>query len=401
MYAHIAICANLALGITFDSLHEDRGYRKESLGGVRSRAAPGIIDHVPSALNQIRHVTVTVHRTGRQSVSIKTTPVQPMMSRRTAFRGVAAIGLATAVGAAVPGAASATASAESATNVAGQGAFPDTLTLPAGFAPEGIAIGAAPIAYFGNRVSGEIYRANLATGQGSVISPAVGTGSIGLKLDQRGRLFVSGGGAGTGRVISARTGAVLASYQFVTGATFVNDVVLTRSGPWFTDSINQTLYHIPLSRRGELPGADAVVRRPMTGDLVFTAGFNANGIVRTPDGKGLIIVQSNTGLLFRVNPATGVTRTVDLGGELVTNGDGLLLLGRTLYVVRNQNNEVAVVSLNRAGTRGEIVERLTDPRFETPTTVAAVGKRLYLPNARFAVTPAPDTPYTAVAIPRP
>jgi hypothetical protein len=102
-----------------------------------------------------------------------------------------------------------------------------------------------------------------------------------------------------------------------------------------------------------------------------------------------------------VDPATGVTRTVDLGGELVTNGDGLLLLGRTLFVVRNQNNEVAVVSLNRAGTRGEIVDRLTDPRFDTPTTVAAFGKRLYLPNARFNVTPAPDTPYTAVAIPRP
>lgn len=330
-------------------------------------------------------------------MSIKTsvnTSDQPMMSRRTVFRGAAALGLATAVPAAIPEAAAAAGSA-------GSGALPDTLTLPVGFAPEGITIGAAPVAYFGNRVSGEIYRANLVTGRGSVISPAVGTGSIGLKLDERGRLFVSGGGAGTARVISARTGAVLASYQLITGSTFINDVVLTRSGPWFTDSINQTLYQLPLSRRGELPSPDQVVRRPMTGDIVFVAGFNANGIVRTPDGSGLIIVQSNTGLLFRVDPATGVTRTVDLGGELVTNGDGLLLLGRTLFVVRNQNNEVAVVSLNRAGTRGEIVARLTDPRFDTPTTVAAFGKRLYLPNARFNVTPAPDTPYTAVAIPRP
>jgi sugar lactone lactonase YvrE len=322
---------------------------------------------------------------------------QQPVSRRAVFRGAAAIGLAAAAGAAVPASASA---ATSASAVNGAGRPVDTVALPAGFAPEGVTIGTRPLAYFGNRVSGEIYRASLVTGLGAIISPAVGTGSIGLKVDPRGRLFVSGGGAGTARVISAVSGAVLANYSLVTGATFINDVVLTPAGPWFTDSINPTLYHLPLSRRGGLPGPDGVVRVPVTGDLVYTTGFNANGIVRTPDGEGLIIVQSNTGLLFRADTATGVTRTVDLGGVLVTNGDGLLLLGRTLYVVRNQNNEVVVVALNRAGTKGTVTGRLTDPRFDTPTTVAAFGNRLYLPNARFNVAPAPTTPYTAVAIQR-
>ena len=34
-------------------------------------------------------------------------------------------------------------------------------------------------------------------------------------------------------------------------------------------------------------------------------GFNANGIALTPNGRALLVVQSATGLLFRVNPRTG------------------------------------------------------------------------------------------------
>ncbi len=63
------------------------------------------------------------------------------------------------------------------------------------------------------------------------------------------------------------------------------------------------------------------------------------------------------------------------------------------------SNQVAVVRLDRAGRRGTIVDRLTDPRFDVPTTVARFDGRLYLPNSRFLIDPTPTTPYTAVAIP--
>ena len=46
--------------------------------------------------------------------------------------------------------------------------------------------------------------------------------------------------------------------------------------------------------------------------------------------------QSNAGRLFRIDPATGVTRAISLGTESVPNGDGILLTGKTLYVVQNQ-----------------------------------------------------------------
>jgi sugar lactone lactonase YvrE len=279
--------------------------------------------------------------------------------------------------------------------------FPTTIQLPNGFQPEGIAIGALPFAYFGSLADGDIYRADLRTGRGRVISEGPGTPSVGLELDGRGRLFVSGGAAGDGRVVDVRTGEVLASYAFATGATFVNDVTVTRHAAWFTDSLNAVLYQVPLGRRGSLPDPDDVSALPLTGDLVFQAGFNVNGIAPAPDGRGLLVVQSNTGLLFRVDPRTGDTTQVDLGGETVPNGDGILLRGRTLFVVQNQLNQVAVIRLDRRGTEGTVVERVTDPRFDVPTTVASFANRLYLPNARFSTTPTPETTYTAVAIPRP
>ncbi len=280
-----------------------------------------------------------------------------------------------------------------------KGDFPTTFSLPDGFRPEGIAVGPGPVAYFGSLADGSIYRASLRTGKGKIVADGPGTPSLGLKTDHRGRLFVAGGPAGDARVIDLRTGALLARYALATGDTFINDVVLARGAAWFTDSRQQVLYKLPLGRHGRLPAA--AVKIPITGDLVFIDGFNANGIEATPDGRALLVVQSNTGGLFRVDPATGASRKVDLGAETLTNGDGLLLCGRTLYAVQNQLNLVAVVTLNRSGTRGVVTKRVGDPRFDVPTTVASFRDRLYLPNARFTTPPTPTTPYNVVAINRP
>jgi sugar lactone lactonase YvrE len=159
------------------------------------------------------------------------------------------------------------------------------------------------------------------------------------------------------------------------------------------------LFKVPL-RHGQLPARFETL--PLTGDFVLTPGVtNANGIATTPDGRSLLVVQSNTGKLFKVDPATGVTKEVDLGGEVLTAGDGLLREGTSLFVVQNRLNTVAKFRLNWSGTSGRLVTKATDPRFDVPTTVASFGHRLYLPNARFSTPPTPDTPYSAIAIPRP
>jgi sugar lactone lactonase YvrE len=114
--------------------------------------------------------------------------------------------------------------------------FPTEIALPNGWLPEGIAIDALRFAFFGSRADGDLYRVNLITGDGSVFSQGPGTPSVGLKLDLLGRLFVAGGPGGDGRVVSAITGQILASYSFATAPTFVNDVVLTPQAAWFTDT---------------------------------------------------------------------------------------------------------------------------------------------------------------------
>lgn len=277
-------------------------------------------------------------------------------------------------------------------------AKPSVISLPDGFQPEGVAA-AGRYAYFGSRATGAIYRADLITGEGEQLSPATGTPSLGLKVDPRGRLFVSGGTAGDARVIDTRTGEVLARYQFASAPTFVNDVVLTGEAAYFTDSNRPVLYRLPLDPDGALPPADGFTTIPLTGAYQQVGtGVNLNGIAQTPDGEALIVVQSNTGILFRVDPATGVTTPVDVPGYIFTNGDGLLLLDSTLYVVQNRLNQIAVVELNPTGTAGTVTGSITDPNFDVPTTVAKALGQLYLPNARFTTPPTATTPYTVVAV---
>lgn len=278
--------------------------------------------------------------------------------------------------------------------------FPDRIELPNGFQPEGIAIGPRATAYLGSLANGDIYAVNLRTGNGSVISEGPGSPSVGLKVDNRGHLFVAGGPSGTGRVIDVRTGDIIQSYEFTAAPTFVNDVVLTRTVAWFTDSQRAQLYGVPRGPGGA-PGDPAdVITLPLTGVWKQVAGFNANGIAQTPNRKALLVVNSTTGLLYRVDPNTGEATQVDLGGTQLTNGDGLLVRGLTLYVVQNQLNRVAVIKLNAAGTRGQLVNTLTSDDFDFSTTVAAHGNSLYLPNARFTTPPTPDTPYWITRINR-
>ncbi|CCH30319.1 superoxide dismutase [Actinosynnema sp. NPDC047251] len=273
--------------------------------------------------------------------------------------------------------------------------FPTEFALPDGFRPEGIAIGDAPTAYLGSLADGDLFRVDLRSGKGEVFSQGPGTPSVGLKVDRRGRLFVAGGAGGDARVVDARSGAILKSYKFAESGAFVNDVVITDDAAYFTDSSRAVLYKIAFGRHGKLPETFTAV--PLTGDFVLTPGFNGNGIAETPDRKALLVVQSSTGQLHRV--VDGVSKIVDLGGEVLTAGDGLLVRGRTLHVVQNRLNTVSVFTLDRAGTSGKLVTKITDPRFDVPTTVAAFGNRLYLPNARFTTPPTPTTAYNVIGTP--
>src|SRR5512133_1192785 len=282
--------------------------------------------------------------------------------------------------------------------VAGAGGqvFPQVIQLPRGFQPEGIEVGKGVTFYVGSVANGAIYRGSLRTGAGAVLVPGeAGKAATGIELDNRSRLWVAGAGTGKAHVYDARTAAALRTYSFASADTFINDVVVTRDTAIFTDSRKALLYRVPIGSGGALGAFQSV---PITGDFTLAGGFNLNGIDATPNGKTLIAVQSNTGKLFRIDPATGIARTISLGGESVPNGDGILLTGKTLYVVQNQLNLVAVIVLRPGFASGRVLRRLSDTDFSVPTTIDDLGKRLYAVNARFGVPDPANAAYQVVQL---
>lgn len=276
--------------------------------------------------------------------------------------------------------------------------FPDLIPLPTGFQPEGIARGHGPTFFVGSIPTGAVFRGDLRTGEGEVLVPGqAGRSAIGLEVDQQGRVFVAGGPTGGAWVYDGQTGEELAAYQLATGGdpTFVNDVVVTGDAAWFTDSFRAVLYRVPVGATS-LGDPSSVETLPLTGDFELVPGeFNTNGIETTPDRSRLVIVQSITGMLFTVDPETGVTDEIELTGGDASFGDGLLRRGTTLYVVQNQLNRIEVIELTSDGGAGTVVAQLTDADLDVPTTVAWFGSALYAVNSRFGI-PSPETADYAV-----
>jgi sugar lactone lactonase YvrE len=285
-------------------------------------------------------------------------------------------------------------------SVAGaQNVFPSRIELPDSFQPEGIAIAGNEF-FVGSIPTGTIYHGDLRTGEGDELVVHVDRAAIGMKVD-RGRLFVAGGGTGGAWVYDASTGATLAAYSFAQPpTTFVNDVAVTRDAAWFTDSQNAVLYRVPLGPGGS--PAPTFQTLGLVGDFAQQPGFNTNGIAATPNGKTLVIVQSNTGKLFTVTPgaATAATDEIELGGENVMQGDGILLDGKTLYVVQNRANMIAKIRLAPDLGSGTVLTRITNADFDVPTTIAEHGSSLYAVNARFEPPPRPTPDYWITQVPK-
>jgi sugar lactone lactonase YvrE len=282
--------------------------------------------------------------------------------------------------------------------------FPDVIELPGGWRPEGIEAGHGHTLYVGSLAAGAVRQVDARSGKSfTVVQPTAGRSATGLEFDRRTRLlFVAGGGTGDAYVYDATTGATRATYHLTpTAPRFINDAALTKDAVYLTDSMRPWLYRIPLGRNGELPAPSAVTMIPLSGDYVHQTGpgaFNLNGIVATNDGRTLIVVQTATASLFKVDPATGVADRIELTGGDAANGDGLLLEGRTLYVVQNQLNRVAVVELAKDLGSGTVVRHLTSSALGVPTTIARQNGRLYLPNAHFGIQNPETAAYEVVKL---
>ena len=191
--------------------------------------------------------------------------------------------------------------------------------------------------------------------------------------------------------------------------SWINDVVVTRDAAYFTNSFDPEIYKVPLNSQGEPSGV--VQTLMLHGDWQnFTnpaptgpadMWINANGIVATSNDRTLIVVNYFSGLLYTVDPDTGLATEIDLGGVSVQSGDGLVLRGKTLYVVQNFANAIAVFRLTPDYSAATFTGYLTDSDLSIPSTADLFGPWLYAVNARFDVCfpgPCPGLEYDIVRV---
>ena len=330
------------------------------------------------------------------------------MNRRVFVMGSGASGLAAALG--LPSiinranAQSGTPVAEGATPAAGATVF----ELPGDQVyPEGVAYDPATnMFYVGSTTTGALFQGDLSTGDITVLSEndPERTTATGLKIDGSGRLIVAGAGTGSVFVVDPAGGQTLASFSngLEVDSTFVNDVAVAPNGDIFaTDSLNPALYRIvaaDVAAGGELaPFAD------FTG-TVYEYGppgsFNANGIAITDDGAYAIMINPSNGRLFRVDLESAEVAEISINGESVTFGDGLLLDGSILYIVRNQLAQIVRLELDEAVETATTLDAFTDPSLMFPTTIARAGEQLLVVNAQFdrRETGDPVLPFTVSLI---
>ena len=258
--------------------------------------------------------------------------------------------------------------------------------------------------YVGSTTDGTVFRGNVEGGpkEAEVFLEPESDGrttAIGMEVDEEGRLFIAGGD--TGRIFVYDTESADLVRRLDTPdaeATFLNDVAVTPDGDtYFTDSMRPVLFRMPSSGDG-VGEAEPWLNFEGT-PAEYEEGFNLNGIDATEDGRYLVAVQSNTGELFRIDTESKEVVEIDLGGETLANGDGLLLDGRTVYVVRNEQALIVPVKLSGDYVSGEVGEPFTDPSFAFPTTIAKTDGRLLVVNSQFDKQEGePELPFTVSSV---
>jgi len=229
------------------------------------------------------------------------------------------------------------------------------------------------------------------------------TTAIGLEVDGNGHLFVAGGGTGFVFVYDAYTGGLIAKLSGGSSPTFLNDIAVDKDGvAYITDSMSPVIYRVvpngaggyTLERWLELAGTP----------IVYTTGFNLNGIEVSSNSRYLFTVQSNTGKLFRIEIATKEVVEVGVPGAVLTAGDGVWMHGNTFYVLRNQAELINEIRLQPNQARGTLVGVTTDASFMFPTSLVGARGRLLVVNSQFdkrAPGMTPVLPFTVSVVPIP
>ncbi|WP_234308618.1 SMP-30/gluconolactonase/LRE family protein [Streptomyces sp. NRRL F-4428] len=256
--------------------------------------------------------------------------------------------------------------------------------------PEGIAADPRThTVYVGSYTDGTIYRTRRGRAEAEVFLPSGTDGrrtANGLRVDARGRLWVTDSTAGVS-VYDTATGRRLAHFEVAAGsARFVNDLTLTPDGTaYLTDSSRGVIYRVT-------PRQLAVGSGVLTEAYDLTpamrprpaGSYSLNGITSDRAGRYLLTVDMTAGDLYRIDLRTGAVRRVALTGGDMKAADGLdLAPDGTLRVAHNVTNTLTRWQVCADGTRARLTRTITDPSLQIPTTLARVPGHTLVVRSQF------------------
>ena len=248
--------------------------------------------------------------------------------------------------------------------------------------PEGMALSSDGMVVTGSSTTGTIYTAEQS--DSTLVARSVAganlPAALGMTVDANRLYFTSGDNAQVG-VYDLNTNQAVNVYTAPSptagDSTLLNDLVLVGDYGYVTDSYRPVLFRFATDGSASeltpwLDLTDSPIR--------YESGFNLNGIDVTPGGEHLIVMQSNTGKLFRITVATQEITEINLDGENIQGGDGIYLAENRVYVALNAPGKVARVAMNADFSRGEVTIVAEDLQF--PTAVAVDKSVLYILNSQ-------------------
>ncbi|MET8852108.1 hypothetical protein [Amycolatopsis sp. NPDC004625] len=270
------------------------------------------------------------------------------------------------------------------------------IVLPGAKSAEGITAAGGGSYYTGDLVAGTIFREDLRRGTAErFIEAPPGEKAAGVDFDRRhDLLFVAGADGGKAYVYDVRTKAKIADYTFGDPQTsYVNDVVVTPQGAWFTDSYHPQLFFVPVVA-GRL-GTPRTL--PLTGPGAggSPGDFFMNDIIATPSGSTLLVAATIPGKVYRIDPRTGVS--AEIAGVDAPSVVSLVLEGNRLWAVQ-LDDKITRWCLDGGLSHGTSDGTITDPLFDQPVSAIKVGDRLAVVNSHIYSGYPPTSPTYEVLV---
>ncbi|MEV4239477.1 SMP-30/gluconolactonase/LRE family protein [Nocardia sp. NPDC050408] len=261
--------------------------------------------------------------------------------------------------------------------------------------PEGIAVDPRTgDTYVGSYANGAVYRATPGATRAEIFLPEGADGrktANGLKVDAAGRLWVIDSTAGVA-VYDTGSRALIARFD-VTGAgpRLVNDLAITPDGSaYLTDSLRPVVYRVTPEQVIAAHGgkADLTAQFDLSTSISphTPDAFTLNGIASDDSGRYLLIVDMNSGELYRVataaNSPAPISRVTMHGADL-KHGDGLELHGSTLWAAQNASNAITRWKITDDGATVELERKIADESLRIPTTLVRSNDRTLVVSSQF------------------